>query len=239
MLLAECWSPWCRHKDCLLYCRENKKENETSVPTFHPPRALTEARCRVRTARRVSGQPPCRRRPPRARRAARRILCRRLLRICSHGESTSTILFRRAGCQLRVLTALVWHTQKLSLTSRCSQKLSFTSRCLPCLFQTPLGAQATVVGVSKGDLWLEFPGKIKAPLPSKVRLPFARWLIACIQLAELHANLLAVVSEKRDIAHCFDALLCIGKDKRGHGGVWLRAPARFRSHPEIHYDERK
>eukprot|EP00310_Coccolithus_braarudii_P013351 CAMPEP_0183351304 /NCGR_PEP_ID=MMETSP0164_2-20130417/23745_1 /TAXON_ID=221442 /ORGANISM="Coccolithus pelagicus ssp braarudi, Strain PLY182g" /LENGTH=146 /DNA_ID=CAMNT_0025523451 /DNA_START=73 /DNA_END=513 /DNA_ORIENTATION=- len=35
------------------------------------------------------------------------------------------------------------------------------------IIQTPLGVQATVLGVQKGDLWLEWPGKIKAPIPSK------------------------------------------------------------------------
>lgn len=35
------------------------------------------------------------------------------------------------------------------------------------IVMTPLGVNATVLGVSSGALWLQFPGQIKAPLPPK------------------------------------------------------------------------
>uniref|UniRef100_A0A7S4FAM5 Uncharacterized protein n=1 Tax=Chrysotila carterae TaxID=13221 RepID=A0A7S4FAM5_CHRCT len=37
------------------------------------------------------------------------------------------------------------------------------------IIQTPLGVKATVLGVQKGDLWLQWPGDIKAPLPSRAK----------------------------------------------------------------------
>ena len=35
------------------------------------------------------------------------------------------------------------------------------------ILDTPLGVEATVVGVVKGKLWIEWPGAIKGPLPDK------------------------------------------------------------------------
>ena len=35
------------------------------------------------------------------------------------------------------------------------------------IMQTPIGVEATVLGVRKGTLWVEFPGGVEAPLPAK------------------------------------------------------------------------
>jgi len=37
------------------------------------------------------------------------------------------------------------------------------------IIQTPLGVEATVLGVQKGDLWLQWPGAVKAPIPSRAK----------------------------------------------------------------------
>lgn len=37
------------------------------------------------------------------------------------------------------------------------------------IIQTPLGVEATVLGVQGGDLWLQWPGQIKSPLPNKAK----------------------------------------------------------------------
>ena len=37
------------------------------------------------------------------------------------------------------------------------------------IVRTPLGVDATVLGVSKGSLWLQWPGNVKAPLPNDAK----------------------------------------------------------------------
>jgi hypothetical protein len=37
------------------------------------------------------------------------------------------------------------------------------------IIRTPLGVEATVLGVAKGELWIQWPGDIKSPLPPKAK----------------------------------------------------------------------